>query len=486
MTDSNQAVDLDPQDWPAFRVLAHRMLDHALDHVQGASERPVWQPVPAEVKSALQAPAPRTAQGIEQVCDDFLEQVLPYATGNTHPRFWGWVHGTGTAGGMIAELLAASMNSNLGGRDHGAVYVEQQVINWCKEIFSFPADASGLLVSGTSMATVIALSAARLRALDYPVRKIGIQNDSARLVGYTSVEGHSCISGAFDMLGFGTDSLRKIPVDENFQMDMDALAQAITRDREAGLTPFFVVGAAATVNTAAVDPLQAIAQLCQEQNLWFHVDGAFGAVAALSEQHQSLYRGMEQADSLAFDFHKWMHVPYDAGCVLIRDAEAHKAAFNSRPEYLAEAPRGLAGGDFWACDYGPELSRGFKALKVWFTLKEHGIEGIAKSMEKNCAQARTLAELVAQQPKLELMAPVSLNICCFRYMLDDDAEADELNKEIVMQLQEQGIAAPSTTTIKARTAIRVNITNHRSQMSDFELLVDEVLARGKKQPAITV
>lgn len=476
--EQSQEFDLDPQDWPAFRALAHRMLDHALDHVQGARDRPVWQPVPEEVKAALSSEAPLAPQGIEQVCDDFLEQVLPYATGNTHPRFWGWVHGTGTAGGVISELLAASMNCNLGGRDHGAVYVEQQVINWCKQLFGFPESASGLLVSGTSMATVIAFAAARFKVLDYPVRSAGLQNGVDRLVGYTSVEGHSCIARAFDLLGLGSDALRKIPVNDRFQMDTSALAAAIERDREAGLTPFLVVGAAATVNTAAVDPLADIAELCSKHDLWFHIDGAFGAVAALSDKHRELYRGMDLADSLAFDFHKWMHVPYDAGCVLIRDAAAHKGAFNSRPEYLAEASRGLAGGDFWACDYGPELSRGFRALKVWFTLKEHGIEGITRKMEDNCEQARTLAAHVEAEPKLELMAPVALNIVCFRYLLDDARRADTLNKEIVMQLQEEGIAAPSTTLLKGRTAIRVNITNHRSRASDFELLIREVIARG--------
>ncbi len=476
-------IDLDPQDWPAFRALAHRMLDHALDHVQGAKERAIWQPVPADVKTALKAGVPHAPQGIDKVCDDFLEQVLPYSTGNTHPRFWGWVHGTGTAGGVIAEMLAACMNSNLGGRDHGAIYVEQQVVNWCKSLFGFPTSASGLLVSGTSMATVIALAAARFKVLEYPVRSTGLQNGTKRLVGYTSVEGHSCISRAFDLLGFGTDALRKIPVDQNYQMDMRALSAAIAHDRAAGLTPFMVVGAAATVNTAAVDPMHEIAELCEKEKLWFHVDGAFGAVAALGDKHTELYKGLDRADSLAFDFHKWMHVPYDAGCVLIRDAEAHRGAFNSRPEYLAEAPRGLAGGEQWFCDYGPELSRGFRALKVWFTLKEHGIEGITRKMEDNCAQARQLAQWVGEQPALELMAPVSLNIVCFRYRLDDAEKSDTLNREIVMQLQEEGIAAPSTTVLQGRAAIRVNITNHRSRLADFELLIQEVLARGEASNA---
>lgn len=466
-------TSLDPEDWPAFRALAHRMLDHALDHLQAVRDRPVWQAVPGHIKSALSAEVPQQAQGIEATCDDFLQQVMPYSTGNTHPRFWGWVHGTGTAGGVIAEMLAASMNSNVGGRDHGAVYVEQQVINWCKSLFGFPASASGLMVSGTSMATVIALATARYRALPYAVRSEGLHNEQSRLVGYTSTEGHSCISRAFDVLGLGSDALRKIPVNDSYQMEMAALLEAVQRDRAAGLTPFLVVGAAATVNTAAVDPLFDIAELCAAEGLWFHVDGAFGAVAALSEKHSDLYKGMDRADSLAFDFHKWMHVGYDAGCVLIRDAQAHRAAFSARPEYLAEAARGLAGGDQWYCDYGPELSRGFRALKVWFALKEHGVARISQKMEDNCAQARRLAQRVTAAPELELMAPVSLNIVCFRYLLEDAQAADQLNSELVMRLQEQGIAAPSLTTLRGHKAIRVCITNHRTVWADLELLLQK-------------
>lgn len=473
-------LDLDPQDWPAFRALAHRMLDHALDHVQGVRERPVWQPVPEVVKSALKAEVPQSAQGLEQVCDDFMQQVFPYAAGNTHPRFWGWVNGSGTAGGVVAEMLAATMNSNAGGRDHGAPYVEQQVLQWCKTLYGFPQSASGLVVSGTSMATVIALASARYRVLGRQVRTQGLQQGGERLVGYTSVEGHACIAGAFDLIGLGSDALRKIPVDEHYRLDMRALAQAVARDRAAGLQPFVVVGAAATVNTGAVDPLAEMADYCEREGLWFHVDGAFGAVAALSERHAPLYRGLDRADSLAFDFHKWMHVPYEAGCVLIRDAEAHLGAFRSRPEYLAESPRGLAGGEFWACDYGPELSRGFRALKVWFTLKEHGVEGIARKAADNCAQARALEAMVRGQPRLQMMAPVGLNIVCFRFRSDEPGFVDALNEEIVMQLQEEGVAAPSTTTLGGQVAIRVNITNHRSRLADFELLVREVLNRGER------
>ncbi len=473
---------LDPSDWPAFRALSHQMLDTALDHVQGIGERPVWSPMPDDVKQALNEPIPRQAQGTEKVCADLAQLVLPYTTGNTHPRFLGWVHGSGTAGGIIAEMLASAMNSNLGGRDHGAIYVERQVIDWCRKLFDFPDSASGLVVSGTSMATFIALTVARFDKAGYDVRHRGVQSDEGRLVGYTSTEAHSCIARTFDYMGLGQDALRQVAVDSDYSMDIEALRQVIADDLEAGNRPFCVVGAAATVNTAAIDNLAAIATISREHDLWFHVDGAFGAIAALSETLKPRLKGIEQADSIAFDFHKWMHVQYDAGFVLIRDEELHREAFTLRREYLTAAPRGLAAGNPWFCEYGPELSRGFRALKIWFALKEHGVDRIVEKVEDNCRQAGYLAELVETHPDLELSAPVSLNIVCFRFIVASltETQLKDINNEIVMRLQESGIAAPSTTTLNGILAIRVNITNHRSKRQDFDLLVDAVVDTGRE------
>ena len=472
---------LDPDDWAAFRARAHSMLDAAVDHAESAGEGPVWTAVPDAVKSALAEPLPMDAQGTDKVCDDLLAWVLPYATGNTHPRFFGWVHGTGTPGGIIADTMAAAMNSNLGGRDHGAMYVERQVIDWLRTLFGFPSTSSGLVVSGTSIATLIALTAARYAKTDYDVRRQGVRPEAGRLVGYTSAEAHSCIARTFDMLGLGLDALRMVPVDNGYRMDTAALRRAIETDLEAGHRPFCVVGSPATVNTGAVDDLDAIARICREFDLWFHVDGAFGAVAALSESLKSRFKGIEQADSIALDFHKWMHVTYDAGFVLIRREDIHRQAFSLRREYLTAAPRGLAAGSPWFCDYGPELSRGFRALKIWFHLKEHGIRRITEKVEDNCRQAVYLGELVEARQDLELATPVSLNIVCFRFVAPDlaDPALNRINEDIVMELQESGVAAPSTTILNGTLAIRVNITNHRSTMADFELLVDAVVKLGR-------
>ncbi|MGB5483115.1 pyridoxal phosphate-dependent decarboxylase family protein, partial [Parasphingorhabdus sp.] len=384
------------------------------------------------------------------------------------------VHGSGTPGNLIADIAASAMNANLGGRDHGAMYVEKQVIDWCRDLFDFPPGSSGLVVSGTSIATIIALKAARDRCFAFASRQKGLGGQ--QLVGYTSTQTHTCVSRAFDILGIGSDALRKIPVNSRFEMDIEALKKAIQADRSNGLRPFVVIGTAGSVNLGAIDDLMAISAIAKAENLWFHVDGAFGASGVLSKKLKPRLEGIHHADSLAFDFHKWMHVNYDAGFVLIRSEEDHRHAFSERPDYLKGAERGLAAGNPWPVEYGPELSRGFRALKIWAQLNEHGSEKFGLLVDQNCEQAAYLGELVTAHEQMEVLAPVTMNICCFRYVCPGlDAKAlDALNDEIVIILQLEGIAAPSTTLINGINAIRVNITNHRTKFSDLELLVREV------------
>lgn len=469
---SDPGETLDPADWPAFRARAHAMLDAAMDHLQAAREGPVWHAPDAPLKAAFDVPLPVTGQGA--AVDAQIGALLPFGVGNTHPRFFGWVHGTGTPSQLLAEIAASAINANLGGRDHGAIHVEKQVIRWCREIFGFPPDASGLIVSGTSMATLVALKAARDRRLGYGVRKDGI--GPVRLTGYASAQVHGCADRAFDILGLGSAALRRIPVDASGGIDTARLAEAIRRDRDAGLTPFAVIGTAGSVDLGNIDNLAALADLAERESLWFHVDGAFGALAVLADELKPRLKGIERADSLAFDFHKWLHVTYDAGCVLIRDEDAHRRAFAERPDYLKGAERGLAAGNPWPVDYGPELSRGFRALKVWAQIAEHGTARLGRMIARNCQQAAYLGERVQADPALELLAPVALNICCFRHL--GGAHTDALNDEIVVRLQEQGIAAPSTTTVNGKRAIRINITNHRTRQSDLDLLLGAVRLTG--------
>jgi len=286
---------------------------------------------------------------------------------------------------------------------------------------------------------------------------------------------------ALEILGIGSDSLRRIPVNPDFTISLPALRQAIAADRAAGVQPFCVIGCAGTVNTGAIDDLDQLASLCATEQLWFHVDGAFGALCMMSERLRPRLKGIERADSLAFDFHKWAHVQYDAGCLLVRNGAAYRAAYSMRPAYLHRADRGLGTGEDWPSDYGPELSRSFRALKIWFAFKEHGAGRIGELIDQNCAQARYLAERVEREPELELLAPADLNIVCFRLRREglDAAALDQLNEDVVADVQESGVAVPSTTRIKDRLAIRVNITNHRTRRGDLDALVDAVLKAGR-------
>jgi glutamate/tyrosine decarboxylase-like PLP-dependent enzyme len=476
---------LDPQDWEAFRDLAHHMLDDMLDYQQQVRQRPVWQPVPAEVKDFLKQPLPQEPQAHQQVYQDFVENVLPYPMGNIHPRFWGWVMGNGTPFAAMAELLAATMNPNMGGGDHGANYVEIQVLDWLKEMFGYPAEASGLLVSGASMANLVGLTVARNTLAGYDIRSKGLRGGPRQMVLYASEEVHSCVHKAAELLGLGREALRLIPVNADYEMDLEALERAIAADQEAGLQPFCVVGTSGTVNTGAIDDLQGIADICEREHLWFHVDGAIGAVAILAPEVHACVEGLQRSDSMALDLHKWMYMPFEAGCVLVRSEPAHRKAFSLTPEYLAHTERGLAAGPLWFSDYGLQLSRGFRALKVWMSLKEHGVRKFGRMVRQNMAQARYLAQQVEASPVLEVLAPVQLNIVCFRYNPGglDQEELNRLNQELLIRLHESGIAVPSYTTLNGCYCLRAAITNHRSRREDFDLLVEATERLGSEVAA---
>jgi glutamate/tyrosine decarboxylase-like PLP-dependent enzyme len=487
---------LDPTDWAGFRAQAHLMLDDMLGYIEKIRERPVWQPIPEEVRARFRSPAPRQGEELTQIHAEFMREILPFTQGNVHPGFMGWVNGAGTPVGMVAEMLAAGLNANLGGRDHIPVEVERQVARWVCELFEFPEGASGLFVTGTSMANLIAVLIARDSALGVAVRARGVAAEPQRLTAYTSNAVHGCVPKAMDIAGIGSDALRLISTDSRYRIDLEALEKAIREDRAAGFTPFLVVGTAGTVNTGAVDDLAGLAELCQREKLWFHVDGAFGALAKLAPDLAPKLKGMECADSVAFDFHKWGQVPYDAGFILVRDAAAHRNAFVSPAAYLKRASRGLAAGSPWPCDFGPDLSRGFRALKVWFTLKALGTERLGAAISRSCALARYLEGRIRETPELELMAPVELNIVCFRYHTEDPGAqnsspensdpgssspeiSNQVNEEIAVRLQESGVVAPSTTMIAGRIAIRAAIVNHRTGRAEIDDLVNGTLEQGR-------
>ena len=477
---------LDPQNWDSMRKLGHRMVDDVLDYLEELQHRPVWQHAPEIIKANFDNPPPLNPQSPDAIYHEYLKYIHPYLLGNNHPRFWGWIAGTGTVIGAFAEFLVAATNSPCGAFSYmSANYVENQVLNWFKVMLGYPLEASGLLTSGCSASNLIGLAVARNSKAGFDLRQEGLHTAPMKMVLYASKEAHSSLQKAVELLGLGSDSLRRIPVNNTLQIDLHALKAAIKKDRDRGCFPFCLIGAAGTTNTGAIDDLNALADICQEEDLWYHVDGAFGAWAAIAPESKHLVAGMERADSLAFDLHKWMYLPYDIGGLLVRNEEEHRKAFFLTPTYLAhgEGTRGLTGVDVtWISDYGFQLSRTFPALKAWMTIKEHGVHKYGRLIQQNIDQAHYLAKLVEVEPELEMALPVSLNIVCFRFTRADldEVQLDELNKHIEIELQEQGIAVPSIVIINDKKYLHVAITNHRSRREDFDMLVREVNRLGRE------
>lgn len=481
----NDIHPLDPDNWESYRALAHRMVDESLDYLRDIRERRPWTKMPDDVRAAISnEPLPRAPQGDEKAYEDFLSLVRDYPNGNIHPRFWGWVMGTGSPQTAMADFLSSVMNPNVGGFDQSPRLVEKQVIGWCRELMGFPESAGGVLVSGGTMANLYALVVARQQRAGWDVRAKGSHGGPALRV-YGSTETHSWLKKACEVVGLGNEAFRRVPVDSEFRVDVKAMAAMIAEDRAAGLMPFCIVGTSGTVQTGTSDDFDALAELAAKEGVWFHVDGAFGAMAALSkgEKAQAAVRGMDRADSVAFDLHKWGYMPFDIAVVLVREDRALTETFATQAAYLASESRGLLStAGIYFSDRGIELSRSFKALKAWMMLKAQGTDRLGAHIERNIQQAAYLESRVARESELELLAPVPLNLVNFRFRVDGP-NTDAVNKEILVRLQEDGIAVPSGTTINGKFAIRVAITNHRSDNSDFDALVDAVLRLGKELTA---
>ncbi|QPC89846.1 aspartate aminotransferase family protein [Mesorhizobium sp. INR15] len=481
---------LDPLDWADVRTLSHRIIDDAVGYLRDVRERPVWQEMPAAVRASFTAPLPRSPSPLADVYGEVAATVMPYPMGNTHPRFWSWYMGSSNFTGALGDFLAAIQGSNLGGGNHAAALVDGQVVDWCKEMLGFPASASGTLVSGGSMANIIGLTVARNTKAGIDLREHGVGAMEKPLRFYGSDQLHSCHRKAMEALGLGNRALRRIPTDAGLRIDIEALRAAISEDRAAGFMPACVIGTAGTVNTGAIDDLQALAKLAHEEDLWFHVDGCIGALIAIAPRNAHRVAGIEWADSVALDPHKWLHAPFEVGCALVRDAAAHRKTFAVTPEYLESTPRGLASGE-WLHDYGLQTTRGFRALKVWMALKQHGVEKFGRLIDQNIAQGQYLARLIEDAPLLELVAPPAINIVCFRFRPGGMAPGGmtgealkRLNTEIMLRLQEQGIAALSDTTVHGEHCLRVAINNHRTRREDLDLLVRETQRLGREMGAI--
>jgi len=472
-------IGLDPTDWKDIKTLGYQIIDDMVDYLQYIGERKVWTPIPQRVKDEFKKPIPHQPSGIFEVYDEFKQNILPYHGGNIHPKFFSWVQGTGTPMGAFADLLAGIINSNTAIGEQSALYVDKQVINWCKELLNYPVDGSGILVSGGSIANITGLIVAR-NTIIKNAKSAGVYAAPGKLTAYCSSETHNCLGKAAEVIGIGNEQLRKIPVNDRYEIDVKALKSKIREDKDNGYIPFCIIGNAGTVNTGAIDPLDELLPIARDEKIWFHIDGAFGALAKLVPAYKNRLKAIEEADSVAFDLHKWMYVQYEVGCVLFKDATTHRKAFAAAVNYLTAHDRGLAAGPETISNYGMELSRGFKALKVWMSLKEHGLDKYAAMIAQNIDQAFYLGELVKKDRFLELMTPVTMNIVCYRYNpggLDDD-QLNSLNKELLMRMHELGIAAPSSTMLDGKYAIRAAITNHRTRRKHLDEMITGTIEIG--------
>ena len=434
-------------------------------------DRPAYRQTSArEIRSGLDSNLPIKGTDFESLLKVFRETIVPFSRQNAHPRMFGYVQSPGTPIGAFADLLASTLNANLTiWRSAPApVELERMTIDWIRQILGFPANAGGLFVSGGSMANLAAIAAARQTR----------HSSLGRLRMYASTAAHFSITKAAILLGIGRDNVRQVAVDERCRMRLDDLVAKISADLEGGYVPFCVVGNAGTVDTGAMDPLGEIRDVANRFQLWMHVDGSYGAFAILADSARKLFKGMEQADSIALDPHKWLYLPVDVGCVIYRDPEAARAAFAHEAEYTRMF--GEQADEAFVCwDYGPELSRRFRALKVWMLLKGVGLDRLSKAIEGNLACARHLESMVRASDDFEMVAPVDLSIFCFRHVPAQlrnrsPKQIDRFNERLLVALQRDGSSYLSNTMLNGRFALRGCVLNYRTTLRDMEILLDDL------------
>jgi len=495
MSESNFSHVVDDQakwQWPADEIkrIGYRVVDMIAYHLTSLPGRPVFQPCPPDLIDDFEAgPLPCAGQGVDALLDEFASKVASYPFGNGHPRFFGWVNSPPAVIGVFAEALAAAMNPSCAGGNHAAIYVERQVIQWFKNLLGFPVDGSmGLLVSGGSIANLTGLAVARHVKIGN-VRNTGMQGQPTRAIAYLSSEVHTCVRKALELLGFGNDNIRIIPVDDLLRMRIPDLEIAIRRDLEQGHLPVVVAASAGTASAGTIDPLEAIHEVCRRHGVWFHVDAAYGGPAIMTNRYRADLAPLKDADSLALDPHKWMYVPVEAGLALVRDGAAMREAFSLVPPYIRT--NGNSAGVLglpWFSEYGVQQTRGFRALKVWMALKLHGVDGYTRSIDHDLDLADRLAGQVKDSGDLELLAQPSLSIVCFRYAprrLRHDAEAlNQLNKRLLKKVQLGGQAFLSSTAIRGAFSLRACVINHRSTAQDIDFLVNHVRLAGQSLESV--
>lgn len=469
---------LDPEDWEKLRAFGHQMLDDQIDYLKNIRNQPYFPPTEEAVK-ALTTPLSNQGEGEEEVYNLFKEHIVPASFKWTRPDFWGMVIGTGSPYGMLIDMAISGLNSG----SAGVMFVNHQAIDWIKELLEYPKEAGGVFVSGGSEANFTGLAVARNKKADVDMKTKGMQNVSRLMTLYCSKEAHDCLDRSVELLGLGNEALRWIPTNENHQMDIHALEKEIQKDRENGFNPFCVVGTAGTVHTGAFDDLNSIADLCKKENLWFHIDGAFGSWVKLSKTHKHLADGLGRADSLAVDLHKWMNMPFAIGCTLVKDRLAHFSTFvyGHDAEYLKTGMRVHGDAVNNVLNLSLALSRPDYGSKVYMLLRAYGRDKYSNLVQQNIDQIIYFAELIRKEPNMETTVPVFSNVVCFRYVNDELNESDieKLNRMILGELWKINLWMISDDTINGKYMLRVCNVNHRSKYSDFDVLVKNITTIGE-------
>jgi len=472
-------LDLEPEE---FRELGHELVDRIADFLDSLPTRPLTPGESAStVQLALRADSPLPQQGSPPgpLLEEAARLLFDHSLFSGHPRYWGYIHSPGSPIGALGDLLAASVNPNLAAwvLSPIATEIELQTVRWIAELLGYPTSCGGLLVSGGNVANFVGVLVARRAGLPWDVRAAGVREGAERPRIYASAETHTWLTKAADLFGFGTEAVRWIPAGADLRLDLAALESQLDADIAAGDLPLVVVGTAGSVSTGAIDPLPAMAAICRERGLWFHVDGAYGALAACLPDAPADLAGLAEADSVAVDPHKWLYAPLEAGCALVRNPTALQATFGGRPAYYHLAEEDGADARTNLFEWGPQNSRGFRALKVWLGLRQVGREGYVRMISDDIALAAELFRLVDAEPELEACTN-DLSITTFRYVPpglepgDEQVEAylNDLNTELLGRLESGGEVFLSNAVIGGRFLLRACIVNFRTRLDDIEAL----------------
>jgi len=478
-------LEIDPEQ---FRLLGHELVDRIAGLLESLPTRPVTRgESPLNIRKALDADRSLPNHGTDpaQLLRHAADLLFEHSLFNGHPRFWGYITSSAAPIGALGDLLAAAANPNVGAWPLSpmASEIEAQTIRWIAEMLGYPEECGGLFVSGGNMANIVGFLAARQAKAGRDVRSAGLGSERLRV--YCSKEAHTWIQKAADIAGMGTDAIRWISTNDRMQIDVSALRQQIEADRDAGERPILVVGNAGTVSTGAVDPLSELAAICREFDLWFHVDGAYGAMAAILPEAPQEFAGLGKADSIAMDPHKWLYAPLEAGCALVRNREKLRDAFSYHPPYYHFETEAI---NYY--DLGPQNSRGFRALKVWLALQQAGRDGYVQTISEDIRLAGELFRRIAQTPQLEALTQ-SLSITTFRFIPSDlerggeenEGYLDQLNNELLTRLQNSGEAYLSNAIVRGRFALRACIVNFRTTQADIEALPPLIVRIGVKTDA---